>query len=163
MKKSPSAIQLLQDDREKDGWSEEYLGAGFKVENKRMKTGDYTIVGMEKILCIEKKSGWSEIACDIATKANRQRFVKMLRRMKKYPIKIMVIHDKITTLLGRQFFSSSIHPHVVLGWLLNFQLEYGITVLLVGKKSKAKATIRALIRKIVEYNQSGRLFERGKK
>lgn len=156
LNKSPSIITVYQDDREKDPWSLDYLGSGFKLETMRLKTGDYTLKGMEKLVCIEKKSGWKELIGNVSNKANRVRFVKLLRRMEKFPVRIMVVHaDPSKIMLTHTYGDAS--PSILYGWFINIVIEYGVTLMPVGPKKRAQPIIRELLKRLVEYNYNGRL------
>ena len=62
-KKIPKQFTVLMDDREKKAWDLPY-----KVERKRLKTGDYTVKGFEDKIAIEKKSGLVELLNDLTAK-----------------------------------------------------------------------------------------------
>ena len=145
------------DDREKNPWDEKYLGKEFEVIQKRLKTGDYTIKGMEKIVCIEKKSGWGELMTNVSNKIYRENFICELRRMQDYPIRILVVHADISKIQTTKTFGD-ISPTLLYGWIVNIVIEYGVQLLPVGSRIKAKPIIRMLFKRLVEYNYNGRLF-----
>ncbi len=152
-------ITIIHDDREKDPWDQEYLGSGFILKQKRLKTGDYTIAGMDEILCIEKKSSWEELALNISIAVHRKNFEAELRRMMEYKVRLLIIHDYYSRLRTlNNFRHTRTHPSVILGWLQNIQLEYGIQVMPIGPKPIAKAQVRQLLLKIVEFRKTGRIF-----
>lgn len=149
---------IFCDDREKNGWDADYLGPGFKVVRRRLETGDYTIKGMEDIVCIEKKSGWGEIAVNVGTKRLLENFRAELQRMGEYPIRFLVIHDDPSHMYHTKTYAQHIGPNTLLQWFLRIQLEYGVPILCVGNKRIAKNTVRLLFRKILEFNTQGRLY-----
>ena len=152
-------ITIIHDDREKDPWDQEFLGSEFIVKRKRLKTGDYTIGGMDEILCIEKKSNWEELALNIGVKRNRDNFEAELRRMQEYKVRILIIHDYYSRLrVMSSFRHTRTPPSTVMGWLFNIQLEYGIQVMPIGPKPIAKMQVRQILKKLHEFRQTGRIF-----
>lgn len=152
---------IIADDREKDGWTSEYLGPGFKVVRKRLDTGDYTIKGMEDLVCIEKKSGWSEIAVNVGSKRLLGNFKAELERMGDFPIRYLVIHDDPSHIQHARTYAKHIGKNTILLWYLRIQLEYGVPVICAGSKKNAKNLIRQLFRKIIEHNRNGTLHHFG--
>ena len=155
--KVPKVIEVFQDDREKNPWTEGYLGAGFKVTRKRLQTGDYTIKGMEDIVCIEKKSGWAELLMNVSSRVNRENFIKELRRMSVFPVKLLVVHADISKIATTHTFGDT-SPLILYGWVVNVVIEYGVNILAVGNKRKSQRLIQELFKRIVEYNYNGRLY-----
>lgn len=158
LKQTPPIV-VIRDDREKNPWDEEYLGPGFSVVTARLQTGDYTIKGMQDLVAIEKKSSWDEIAIDISKVKYRENFVNMLRRMKQYPVRILVVESDMgkISMAGLKY-TPHITSYSVQGWVLNICLEYGIQLLPVGSRHRAKHTIAELFRRIHEYHRCGRLY-----
>ena len=151
-------ITIIRDDREKNPWNGEFFGTEFKIKVQRLTTGDYTIKGMEDIVAIEKKSGWEEIAADVGKKKNRVNFVKLLRRMKSFPFRALIITDSISKIRGARFYKSHTSSGTILNWIMNVTLEYGIPVFCIGKnQTDCKYFIRTFFKKVHDYNYDGRL------
>lgn len=150
-------ITIYQDDREKAPWTEDYLGAGFKIIRKRLKTGDYTIRGMEKIVCIEKKSNWAEMVLNVSSKTYRQNFILQLRRMRHFPVRFLVVHGDISKISSTKVFGNT-SPTILYGWMLNITLEYGVSLLPVGSRTRARPIVRELFVRLNEFNRNGRLY-----
>ena len=156
-KQKPKIITIFQDDREKNPWSEEYLGTGFEVVQKRLDTGDYTIKGMEEIVCIEKKADWAELLLNVSKTQYRKNFIKELRRMRSFPVRLLVVHADISKIITTRTFGN-ISPTILYGWVINIVIEYGVTLYPVGARGKAQPIIRELFKRIYEYNYNGRLY-----
>jgi len=138
-KKIPKSFTVLVDDREKKAWNLPY-----KIEKKRLITGDYTIKGFEKIIAIEKKSGLIELLNDLAN-GYRPTFERFLKRLSQYPVKVIIVEDTLSTLTisralahikrkskGRaRLTSKSIHY-----WTADIAAKYGIPIIFVGKGAK---------------------------
>ena len=152
---------ILCDDREKNGWDSDYLGPGFEVIRKRLDTGDYTIKGMEHLVCIEKKSSWQEIAMNIGSKRNLVNFKKELERMGDFPIRFLVIHEDPSHIYHTRTYSKHIGKNTLMLWYMRIQVEYGIPTMCVGNKAIAKNMIRLLFNKIIQFHEQGRLYYHG--
>jgi len=135
-KKIPKSFTVLVDDREKKAWDLPY-----KIERKRLKTGDYTIKGFEKIIAIEKKSGLIELLNDLAN-GYRPTFERFLKRLSKYPIKCIVVEDVLNNVAidralmyirkksrGRCRLTSK----TIYYWAAEISVKYGIPVIFVDK------------------------------
>ena len=79
-------ITVLVDTKEQQPWeftqSSQILTKSYKI-----KTGDYTIEGLENILCIERKKSVAEFAQNI----NQSRFTKELIRMEEFPHRFILL------------------------------------------------------------------------
>lgn len=155
--KKQAPIVVVHDDREKEPWDASFLGEGFIVERRRLETGDYTVGGMEGIVCIEKKANWEEIAVDVSRKQYTHNLIRSLRRMQQFPVRILVVHDSIPDIRHTRIFNNHVTPTTIMNWTLNIVLEYGVMLYPVGPKDKSQYLIREMFRRIVEFNRTGRL------
>jgi len=151
-------ITILKDDREKQGWDKKFLGYDFEIIRTRLLTGDYTISGMNELVTIERKRDWQEIAQNISTHKNRQNFIKLLRRMQYFPVRMFIVHDHISKIMRSQMYCEHVTGEVLIAWLSNIVLEYGIPVLPVGGPLTAAPIVRKVLKTIHDYHKSGRLF-----
>ena len=72
---TPNNFKIIIDTREQQPWVfEDYTTA-----NEKLDTGDYSIEGMEDLLCIERKHSIGEIANNIT----EPRFKDVISRMSK--------------------------------------------------------------------------------
>lgn len=139
-KKIPKQFIVLMDDREKKAWDLPY-----KVERKRLKTGDYTIKGFENVIAIEKKSGLIELLNDL-TADYRNTFEKFLKRLSKYPVKCIIVEDTLSELsISRALMHvrkksggrARLTSKSIYYWAAEIAAKYGIPIVFVGKASKA--------------------------
>ena len=128
------------DDREKKPWDLPY-----KVERKRLKTGDYSLVGFENVIAIEKKSGLIELLNDL-TADYRNTFEKFLKRLSKYPVKCIIVEDTLSELsISRALMHvrkksggrARLTSKSIYYWTAEIAAKYGIPIVFVGKASKA--------------------------
>lgn len=152
------ALTVIIDDREKKPWNIDQLG--FLSERARLKVGDYSIKGYEDRVAIEKKSGLTELLIDLSSR-NRPRFRRFLAKMAAYEIKCMVIEDSMSG-INRALMSlpgTHLTHDTVLYWLSKMITDYGIPVLLIGKRKKTRERIlyyilSAVIQMLDEGNNS---------
>jgi len=160
----PRKITIIHDDREKIPWTQKYFGSDFKIETKRLKVGDYTIKGMENIVCIERKMDWKEIALNISSKKYTKNFKKELVAMQSFPIRFLIINDEFSSLPGMRRFSNHVTPIVVANWILKIEMEYGISVMPIGPRhsSVAKHITRDLFKRVFNHNKKMPLYYHSK-
>ena len=78
----------------------------FETEVKGMKTGDYTVKGMEDLICIERKSK-SDLISTLTQKINRERFKREIDRMKPFKYKCVVVESDMIKLWVQSRFSKA--------------------------------------------------------
>jgi len=153
-------LHIIHDDREKRRyWDAKYLGKDFKVTRTRLETGDYTIKGMEELLAIERKASWAELAGNIGTRPKRENFIAELRRMRKFPYRILVVEDIIPTINTTRYRGTWTGAAQVKDWLMRIPIEFGVPVLTVGSHNYNKATVQELLKKFSMLQKEGRLYE----
>jgi len=94
-----------------------------------LKTGDYTVEGMENILCLERKSLPDMVDCSVTS---RQRFIAACDRLSKFTWKAILIEATLEDIKGgfEQFdIPSGVHPNVVCGTLDAIEAKFGIPVI----------------------------------
>ncbi len=148
-------ITILKDDREKKGWSQNYFGDDFKVVQKRLKVGDYTIKGLEHLVVIEKKRNWEEIANNISSKTNRTNFELELIRMQSFPIRFLIINDDLIGLRSMEQYSQMVTPQVIANWICRIEMEFGVSIIMLGKKHTqvAKYMTREVFKRAYNHNK----------
>lgn len=90
-----SKYTVIRDTQEKKGWvfpQSEYCKG---VVDLKLPTGDYTLVGLEKILCIERKGAIAEFAQNITS----VRFHKELERMRLFKYAYLLLEFTMEDLL----------------------------------------------------------------
>lgn len=88
-------ITVIKDTREQNGFDLEFYG--FNVINRKLDTGDYSIEGMEDILCIERKASTGEIAMNFGKEVKR--FNAEIERMKSIKYKYLICEFTIDILM----------------------------------------------------------------
>lgn len=109
---------------------------------EKLDAGDYTIVGLENLISIERKASADELLNNFATKASRERLCREMERFQAIKYKFIVIEQDLADILnpmsyyinksGRSKFAPGMPPAVVMKQLIEFMFEYGIHVIFAG-------------------------------
>ena len=107
-----------------------------------LKTGDYTVEGMESFLSLERKSLADLIACTVTY---RKRFLAACGRLARFRWKAILVQSTLEDIKGGfQSFdiSSEVHPNAVCGTLDAIEAKFDIPVIY-SSSNKDLATERA--------------------
>lgn len=102
------------------------------IESERrqtLKTGDYTVEGMETLLCLERKSLADVVACTVT---RRSRFIAACSRLALFTWKAILIEATIEDIKqGFDAFDipSGVHPNAVCGTLDAIEAKFSIPIL----------------------------------
>ena len=94
-----------------------------------LKTGDYTVVGMESLLCLERKSLPDLVACTVTY---RRRFLGVCSRLARFKWKAILVEATLEDVKGGfEAFEipSDVHPNAVCGMLDAIEAKFGIPVI----------------------------------
>ena len=94
-----------------------------------LKTGDYTVEEMERVLCLERKSLADLVACTVTY---RERFLASCARLARFQWKAILIEATLEDIKGgfRQFdIPSEVHPNAVVGTLDAIEAKFGIPII----------------------------------
>lgn len=142
--KVPKPVVLV-DTREKQPlpllmWHANWIG-GEKVVT--LKTGDYSVEGMESLLALERKSMPDVIA---ATMTYRERFIRNCERLAEFKYKALLIEasyeDMKTSYQDFEELCTEAHPNAVCGTLDAIEVKFGIPILYTSR-DRALATEKA--------------------
>ena len=138
---------LLQDNKEKVGYWDLSFGEQFAgKEVVHLKTGDYTIKGMEDIVCLERKKTTGEISLNLGIKW--ETFKAELERMQTYKYKYVICEFTINDVL---FFPANsgvpkfLWPKLrmsgkfMLSRINELSETYGVEFIFAGSKQNAEA------------------------
>jgi len=128
--------------------------------SKKLDTGDYSIEGLEDVLCIERKKSVSELAKNI----NESRFERWLERMSKFKYKFLILefdYFKVDQYpegsgLPRDVIEKiKIRGHFITSVLIRIQMQYGIQVVFAGNMTYAQYIAENIIKKVAkEYGKA---------
>ena len=94
-----------------------------------LKTGDYTVEEMERVLCLERKSLADLVACTVTY---RERFLASCARLARFQWKAILIEATLEDIKGGfgQFdIPSEVHPNAVVGTLDAIEAKFGIPII----------------------------------
>jgi ERCC4-type nuclease len=107
-----------------------------------LKTGDYTVEGMERVLCLQRKSLADLVACTVTY---RRRFLAACGRLARFPWKAILVEARLEDIKGGfDVFDipSEVHPNAVCGTLDAIEAKFSIPVIY-ASANRALATERA--------------------
>lgn len=146
---------VLRDQREKlnKGWQFSASANCVGTENATLKTGDYTLLGYENILAMERKGSISEFAKNIT----EDRFERELIRMDNFPFSFILLEFTMDDILN--FPDGSGIPYTAQKYLKvtnyyilrrfnEIQVQHNVKVILCGTHGKEVAS--SLFKLVIE-------------
>jgi ERCC4-type nuclease len=134
---------IIRDTREKVGYWE-FDFHGYEMLIQKIETGDYTVLGFEDSICIERKKSTSEIAINIGK--DKKRFEAELERMKLFKHKYLILEFSVADLLKFPLCSGlskeqqkkvRVRPAFLLKRLNEYEIDYGIQIIFACNKQNA--------------------------
>jgi ERCC4-type nuclease len=148
-----SEFTIIVDTREQKPWSFE----NHTIANTKLDTGDYSIEGLENILCIERKRNVAEIANNIT----EDRFKDVIDRIKTYKFPFILLEFNINDVLRYPIGSTipkklwskiRISPQYIMKHLIDMQVEHNIHVIFCGDSSNAEKIALSIMRRVYKMN-----------
>jgi DNA excision repair protein ERCC-4 len=96
-----------------------------KAQTGTLTTGDYSLVGLENLFAVERKSISDLVGCCIGQ--NRERLERELHRLRGFRFKRLLIVGTETQILAGQY-HSNIKPQAITGTLHAFEVRYDVPV-----------------------------------
>lgn len=135
--KKRSEMVVVIDSREQ----RPYRFAGAVISG--LKTGDYSLLGLEDRVVIERKSK-SDAYCSLG--AGRQRFKKELERMAEIDYAAIVIECGLQDFLDPPLFSQ-LNPKSAINTLISWSIRYGVHILFCDNRKLARAVTYRILEK----------------
>jgi ERCC4-type nuclease len=149
-------FNIIRDTQEKKNfWTFANYNVVNEVIDKKLKTGDYTIEGMEDILCIERKHGIGELAKNIV----EARFERELIRMGDFKYSYLILEFGLEDVFGYPFVNSvhhmakkkaKIRGPFILKKLAEISVKYNIQMIPCGHPKYAEEMVISLMKRIYE-------------
>ena len=130
------AVTAIVDTREQTPLSLEPL----RVEVAGLATGDYSVKGLESIVCVERKSLPDLLA---VVGVERERFDREVMRMLGYQTRVLVVESDWSEIEAGNW-RSQVTPAAVVGSLLGWA-AMGTTLLLAGNHERAGRYVSRLL------------------
>lgn len=140
---------IIVDTREQQPWAFD----NYTVANRKLDTGDYSIEGLEDILCIERKKSVSEFANNIV----ESRFKDVVMRMSQlkysfllleFDLKDVLIYPIGSTVPKKMWDKIKISPAFLIKNLLELELNHNIKVIYCGNSSNAEKMAEHILKKV---------------
>lgn len=147
------SFNIIIDTREQKPWA----FAGCNTINKKLDTGDYSIEGLEDLLCIERKNSVSEIANNIS----EARFKAEILRMNDYLYKFILLEFSLQDVLNypigstvpRRLWSKiKIKPAYILKYLTELQIKHNINVVFCDNPEAANQMAFSIFKRVNELH-----------
>ena len=131
--------------------------------DQKLDTGDYSIVGLEDKVCIERKGCVEELAINLGQK--KHTFLREIERMKDFPHKFIILEFSLSELIDfpensripeKSKNSVKITGKYMLKCLMEFQLYDNVHVIFCGNKYNAFLTVSSLLKRVNELYTIGR-------
>jgi hypothetical protein len=150
---------VIKDTRETEGYTfpknEKYRCDG--MVNTKLDTGDYTLRGLEDVLCIERKASAEEMSINLGKESKR--FQREIERMKPFKHKILLLEFSMQQMLDFPNHAGSRVPHVkrnevritgafMLKRLMEIQIEHDVHILFCGSRFAALKTISSIFKRM---------------
>lgn len=155
MAKTVKQYLVKKDSREQQGWSFPAQSACLGTEIATLKTGDYTLAGLEDKFVIERKQNSAEIATNLF----QPRFERELCRLDSFENPYIfiecdlfdIIHYPENSGIPRNRWSTlRVTPQLLLKRLHEIQIAHpGLRIWFVGQKGRETAS--SLFKRIVEH------------
>lgn len=140
---------IIIDTREQQPWTFEH----YTTASRKLDTGDYSIEGMEDIVCIERKKSINEVANNIT----ESRFIDVVDRMSKFRYAFMLLEFDLEHVLNYPIGSNlprrlwdkiKISPAFIVKHILELQLNHNIKVVFCGCPSNAEKMAEYILKKV---------------
>ena len=149
-------MNILIDTKEKIPYTFSSFATSAEFIHTNVHTGDYTIKGLEDIICIERKKNVAELAGNVT----QPRFIKELKRMSE------IKHSFL--LLEFSYFDIDIYPEgsdlpkkvrrklkikgpYIMSFLANIPFQYGVHIYMCGNRDYAEHTTYKLLEKAYKH------------
>ena len=149
-------FDVIVDTREqKNLWSFADYDEVNNVVEKKLDTGDYTIVGLEDRLCIERKHSISELAKNITEK----RFERELERMSKFPHSFLILefglcdvdnYPNVSCVPKKIRSKIKIRRSYIYKKLSEISIIHGVSVIPCGSPKYAEEIVVSLMKRVYE-------------
>jgi hypothetical protein len=154
---------VIKDTREQDGYFFSEFNTCAGMIDQKLDTGDYSILGMEDKICIERKGCVEELAVNLGQK--KHAFLAEVERMTPFPHKFIVLEFSLEDLIKfpdetripvKNKASLKITGKYMLKCLFEFQLYNNVQILFCGNKYNAFLAVSSILKRVNEMYTIGR-------
>ncbi len=162
--------KIIIDTREQQPWRFNKCSTCAGSVKAALKTGDYTMEGMEDIFIVERKKSAAELYGNLGTKDNKRRFFNEMDRIRVFKYKFLFLSFSIEDIyewwiIGPRITRRKMYttPQYIVSQLIEMEIEYGIRVVFLGSpttqkgKDNVKQFINRFFYKYYNLHMSGKL------
>jgi DNA excision repair protein ERCC-4 len=135
---------VVVDTREQEPYT--FDPARVEVIRRALPAGDYSLLGLESSVAVERKSIEDFVGTVIR---GRKRFAKELARLRECEFACVVVECSLTDILSG-YYRSDAHPNAVLGSALSIIVDYRVPVFFCGSRQAARLFVEQLLLKLSE-------------
>jgi len=140
-------LQILADTRERLPYS--FAGFDCQVSRRTIRTGDYSLVGHEGFVAVERKS-LDDLAGGCTT--SRERFERELARGADMNCFAVVVESDPATVLKHRY-RSKLNPQSLLQSVITWQMQYGTPFVWAGSRNAAEYMTHGLLSKWIRERE----------
>lgn len=135
-------MQVVVDTREQQPWS--FEGQGLHLVRAKLDAGDYSVVGLEHRVAIERKSldDWTGTVL-----RDRARFYRELELLRAYQFRCVIIEAGVREIMEARY-KSQVNPAAVLGFVAEVTVGQAVPVYLAGSRAEAQILAGAFLRMV---------------
>ncbi len=157
-----SPFTIAVDTREQAPWSFLSIQGDSKDDSKRilvrtvtkaLPTGDYSIVGLEDQVCVERKSR-EDLESSITH--GRERFEREFVRMSTMRYAAVVVEASLSEILHHPRLHSQVNPKAVIRTALSWSIRYGVHWWFAPSRAHAEVMAYRLLQQFFRINQEER-------
>jgi ERCC4-type nuclease len=146
MKQPKENMTILIDSREQNP----LCGFSYPVERDCLKTGDYSIRGMENMIALERKS-LDDLAQTLKA-GNRERFLRELERSQSLKYFALIVEGSLSDIADHKY-KSLITPKSVLQSVFALSVRFKLPVFFCDSRRYAARTVESLLQKFIREVQ----------
>jgi DNA excision repair protein ERCC-4 len=141
-------LTIIVDSREQAPYAFDRF-EGVTVRRAALETGDYSLPGLEHIVCVERKSVDDLVQC---LGRERSRFERELSRMRSYVLKAVVCECNLED-IARGRYRSAMTPQSALQSVFAFMIRYGVNFVWAGNRRGGEYATHALLHRYAQELQ----------
>lgn len=163
----PAKPTLIVDSREKLPFDFEGDDDFAGIEYRKLDSGDYSLVGMQDIITIERKKSVDELYNNLAKKKDVERFVRELKRMPPY--RFMIVEASWEDILNPKSYyvnglpardkrrpRSPYQPRaIIMAHFFDFYADHGLNIIPAGMH--AQSMTKRLLLHFYQLHRKGKL------
>lgn len=152
------SLTVLVDTREQKPWA---FSQGVATLRATLPSGDYSILGQEKRVAIERKS-LDDLLQSLTH--SRERFMAEIERLSTYDFAAVFVEDDLTRVLcimqdkSNTQIRSKMEPSALVGSCAKLTVDYGVPVIWTGSRPIAEAYAERMLGRIANSIREGRPF-----